>query len=170
MQFLIYLLDTAQRILVLTSLSARSSLATAKALTLRSENPGPRSSKASSIPTSCPHNGSSFSTACLASTGSDQVTHLRNFVRDRGERNREKRNFHSRSLSTVDRDTVGGERKISCRPCQRKTRVIWKNLTLRRSRSAGPAFRSLPSSPSRWLRSNLRCLTSTGLSLQASGS
>ena len=49
------------------------------------------------MPMSKPHKGSNFSTACFASTGSDQVTHLRNLVSERGERNKEKRNFQSRS-------------------------------------------------------------------------
>lgn len=99
---------------MLTSSSARSNRFTANARTFLCVKLGPKSSRASSIPTSCPHNGSSFSTACFASTGSDQVMHLRNLVRDRGERKREKRNFHSRSLSTVESDAVGGKRNISC--------------------------------------------------------
>lgn len=138
----------------LTSSSALFSLSTANALTRRSENPGPSSSRASSMPTSWPHSGRSFSVACLASSASDQVTHFKNLVKERGERKREKRNFHRRSLSLAESDAVGGRVKIS----------------LSRSRSEGPGFRSRPSSPRRWLRNNLRCLISTGFSRQESGS
>lgn len=99
--------------MILTSSSARANLRTAKARTPRSVKPGPSSSRASSMPTSCPQRGSSFSTACFASTGSDQVTHLRNLVRERGERNSENLNFHRRSLSSAESDAVGGNRKIS---------------------------------------------------------
>lgn len=65
------------------------------------------------MPTSLPHNGNSFSTACFASMGSDHVTHLRNLVNDRGERKSEKRNFQRRSLSAGESGVVGGKRKIS---------------------------------------------------------
>lgn len=99
---------------MLTSSSARSKRFTANARTILCVKPGPKSSRASSIPTSCPQSGKSFSTACFASTGSDHVMHLRNLVRDRGERKREKRNFHSRSLSTAESDAVGGNRNMSC--------------------------------------------------------
>lgn len=98
---------------MLTSSSARSKRFTANARTFLCVKPGPKSSRASSIPTSWPHSGKSFSTACFASTGSDHVMHLRNLVRDRGERKREKRNFHNRSLSTAESDAVGGNRNIS---------------------------------------------------------
>ena len=97
----------------LTSSSALSSLLTANARTLLSVNPGPKSSRASSTPTSWPQSGSSFSTACLLSTGSVHVTHFKNFVNDRGERESEYRNFHKRSLSRAESDAVGGRLNIS---------------------------------------------------------
>jgi hypothetical protein len=74
--------STLKKASKLTSSSALAICFTAKARTLPSSDPGPSSSRASSIPTSV-HNGSKTSTACLASAASDQVTDFKNFVRDR---------------------------------------------------------------------------------------
>lgn len=43
------------------------------------------------------------------------MTHFKNFVNDRGERESEYRNFHKRSLSRAESDAVGGRLNISWR-------------------------------------------------------